>query len=110
MNRSSDHPPSPESNILSEPVDFDVRRLGRRLPRIEAPEGWVKRIDRRRVGKVSVGSINRISDLSKDAIEHRLDGFVFDGRAYLAKGAGRYQTYSEKTNYPWGGALSPSDL
>ena len=29
--------------------------LGRQLPRTAAPEGWVKRIDRRRVGKVWVG-------------------------------------------------------
>jgi integrase-like protein len=36
------------------PVDF-VRNLGRELPRTTAPEGWVKRIDRRRVGKVWVG-------------------------------------------------------
>src|SRR6202166_353347 len=36
------------------PVDF-VRNLGRQLPRTAAPEGWVKRIDRRRVGKVWVG-------------------------------------------------------
>ena len=36
------------------PVDF-VRSLGRQLPRTAAPEGWVKRIDRRRVGRVWVG-------------------------------------------------------
>ena len=36
------------------PVDF-VRNLGRQLPRTAAPEGWVKRIDRRRVGRVWVG-------------------------------------------------------
>src|ERR1700680_1211579 len=36
------------------PVDF-VRNLGRQLPRTTAPEGWVKRIDRRRVGRVWVG-------------------------------------------------------
>ena len=35
------------------PVDF-VRNLGRQLPRTAAPEGWVKRIDRRRVGRVWV--------------------------------------------------------
>jgi hypothetical protein len=32
-----------------------VRSLGRQLPRTAAPEGWVKRIDRRRVGRVWVG-------------------------------------------------------
>ena len=36
------------------PVDF-VRNLGRQLPRTAAPEGWVKRIDRRRAGRVWVG-------------------------------------------------------
>ena len=40
---------------LGEPVDFDVRGLGRRLPRTEAPEGWIKKIERRREGKVWVG-------------------------------------------------------
>ena len=35
-------------------VDF-VRGIGRQLPRKEAPEGWVKKIDRRRVGKAWVG-------------------------------------------------------
>src|ERR1700686_4055295 len=36
------------------PVDF-VRNLGRQLPRTAAPEGGVKRIDRRRVGRVWIG-------------------------------------------------------
>ena len=40
---------------LGEPVDFDVRGLGRQLPRTEAPEGWIKKIERRREGKVWVG-------------------------------------------------------
>ena len=40
---------------LGEPVDFDVKGLGRRLPRTEAPEGWIKKIERRREGKVWVG-------------------------------------------------------
>jgi hypothetical protein len=35
------------------PVDF-VRNLGRQLPRTAVPEGWVKRIDRRRIGRVWV--------------------------------------------------------
>ena len=43
--------PSP----LGPPVDFDVRRLGRQLPGTEAPEGWIKKIERRREGKVWVG-------------------------------------------------------
>jgi hypothetical protein len=32
-----------------------VRNLGRQLPRTAAPEGWLRRIDRRRVGTVWVG-------------------------------------------------------
>ena len=46
---------SPEASPLGEPVDFDVRGLGRRLPRTEAPEGWIKKIERHREGKVWVG-------------------------------------------------------
>jgi hypothetical protein len=46
---------SPEASPLGEPVDFDVRGLGRRLPRTEAPEGWIKKIERCREGKVWVG-------------------------------------------------------
>jgi hypothetical protein len=40
---------------LGEPVDFDIRGLGRRLPRTEAPEGWIKKVERQREGKVWVG-------------------------------------------------------
>jgi integrase len=40
---------------LGEPVDFDIRSLGRRLPRTEAPEGWIKKIERCREGRVWVG-------------------------------------------------------
>jgi hypothetical protein len=47
--------PVNERGSLGEPVDFDVRGLGRRLPRTEAPEGWIKRIERRRQGRVWVG-------------------------------------------------------
>ncbi len=50
----SDHPSTSSPSPLGLPVDF-VRSLGRRLPRTAAPEGWVRRIDRRRVGKVWVG-------------------------------------------------------
>jgi integrase len=38
-----------------QPLDFDIRGLGRRLPRTEAPEGWLKKIARSREGKVWVG-------------------------------------------------------
>ena len=44
-----------DSSSLGEPLDFDVRGLGRRLPRTDAPEGWLKKIARRREGKVWVG-------------------------------------------------------
>ena len=43
------------SGPLGEPVDFDIKRLGRRLPRMDAPEGWIKKVERRRQGKVWVG-------------------------------------------------------
>src|SRR6266498_5916075 len=46
--------PGPDPRPLGEPVDFEVRGLGRRLPRTEAPEGWIKKIERRE-GKVWVG-------------------------------------------------------
>jgi integrase len=43
------------SSPLGDPVDFDVKGLGRRLPRTDAPEGWIKKVERRRQGKVWVG-------------------------------------------------------
>ena len=49
--RSAEAEPDP----LGEPVDFDVGGLGRRVPRTEAPEGWIKKIGRCREGKVWVG-------------------------------------------------------
>jgi integrase len=51
----SARPRAVDANSLGEPVDFDVRGLGRRLPRTDAPEGWIKKIERRREGKVWVG-------------------------------------------------------
>ena len=36
-------------------LDFDIRGLGRRLPKAEAPEGWIRKIERRREGKVWIG-------------------------------------------------------
>jgi hypothetical protein len=50
----SSHPSANSPSPLGSPVDF-VRSLGRQLPRTEVPEGWGRRIDRRRVGKVWVG-------------------------------------------------------
>src|SRR5882762_8471357 len=37
------------------------------------------------------GFINNIVDLDAYAVEHGLDGFVVEGRAYLLKGSERYQ-------------------
>ena len=37
------------------PHDIDIKSGGRGLPRVEAPEGWVKKVDRAREGKVWVG-------------------------------------------------------
>jgi integrase len=48
-------PAETDASPLGEHIDFDVRGLGRRLPRTEAPEGWIKKIERRREGKVWVG-------------------------------------------------------
>ncbi len=50
-----DPPPEDGSSPLGQPVDFDVRGLGLRLPRVDAPEGWIKKVERRREGKVWVG-------------------------------------------------------
>ncbi len=40
---------------LVPPPEFKVQRLARGLPRIETPEGWIKKVDRARDGKVWVG-------------------------------------------------------
>ena len=40
---------------LVPPHDVDIKSVGRGLARVEAPEGWVKKIDRAREGKVWVG-------------------------------------------------------
>ncbi|WP_058161366.1 carbamoyltransferase C-terminal domain-containing protein [Pseudomonas aeruginosa] len=39
------------------------------------------------------GFINNIADLDAYSVEHGLDGFVVEGRAYLLKASQRYQTY-----------------
>jgi hydroxymethyl cephem carbamoyltransferase len=39
------------------------------------------------------GLINRMSDLSAYTVNHDLDGFVVEGRAYLLKAAKNYQAY-----------------
>jgi predicted NodU family carbamoyl transferase len=42
------------------------------------------------------GFINRIKDLSAYTMDHKLDGFVVDGRAYLLKGSSSYRTYLKR--------------
>jgi predicted NodU family carbamoyl transferase len=44
------------------------------------------------------GFINKIKDLSVYTMEHNLDGFVVEGRAYLLKRSDGYRTYLEKPN------------
>jgi predicted NodU family carbamoyl transferase len=44
------------------------------------------------------GFINNLSDLSVYAVEHQLDGFVVEGRAYLRKASEGYQAYLKMTN------------
>ena len=39
------------------------------------------------------GVINKIDDLSSYVIEHKLDGFVVEGRSYMLKSSSRYQAY-----------------
>jgi hypothetical protein len=39
-------------------LDVLIQSVGRGLPRVEAPEGWVKKVDRAREGKVWVGSFH----------------------------------------------------
>jgi integrase len=51
---STFHSPS-DVGSLGDPIDFDIRRLGRGMPNSQAPEGWIKKIERRREGKVWVG-------------------------------------------------------
>ena len=46
-------PPERSGLALVAPPDFAVRSIG--LPRVERPEGWVKKVDRVREGKVWVG-------------------------------------------------------
>ena len=53
------------------------------------------------------GFINKIRDLSAYAVEHNLDGFVVEGRAYLLKGSDGYRTYLKRPNC-LSGTVSPS--
>jgi predicted NodU family carbamoyl transferase len=46
------------------------------------------------------GFINNISDLDNYAVNHGLDGFVVEGRAYLLRESERYQTYLKMSGSP----------
>lgn len=48
-------PPDHKGPALVPPLDFDIRGLGPGWPRVEAPGGWVKKVERAREGKVWVG-------------------------------------------------------
>jgi len=39
------------------------------------------------------GFINKIADLSTYVVEHKLDGFVVEEKAYLLKSSSSYQAY-----------------
>jgi integrase len=41
--------------ILAQSLEIEIQRVGPGLPRVETPEGWVKKVDRAREGKVWVG-------------------------------------------------------
>jgi hypothetical protein len=48
--------PAPQKGpTLVPPTDLDIQSIGSGLARVEAPEGWVKKVDRAREGKVWVG-------------------------------------------------------
>ncbi len=55
------------------------------------------------------GFINKIKDLSAYAMEHNLDGFVIEGRAYLLKVSNSYQKYLKGPNRI-NGTVSPSHV
>jgi predicted NodU family carbamoyl transferase len=44
------------------------------------------------------GFINNIADLSAYTVEHKLDGFVVEGRSYMLKSSKNYQTYLSMPN------------
>jgi integrase len=48
-------PPEHKGPTLVSPGEFAIQSVGPSLPRVEAPEGWVKKIERAREGKVWVG-------------------------------------------------------
>jgi hypothetical protein len=48
-------PPEHKGPTLVQPIEFEIQSVGPSLPRVEAPEGWVKKVERAREGKVWVG-------------------------------------------------------
>lgn len=54
------------------------------------------------------GFINQIDDLSSYAINHKLDGFVIDGRSFILKSSRRYQAFLSMPRPKLGGnVVSP---
>jgi len=54
------------------------------------------------------GFINKIDDLSRYVIEHKLDGFVVEGRGYILKSSRSYQSYlSRLKNIATGKVMPP---
>jgi hypothetical protein len=51
----SPYPPKHKGPTLVPPIDLEIQSVEPGLPRVEAPEGWVKKIDRAREGRVWVG-------------------------------------------------------
>ena len=48
-------PPEHKGPTLVPPIEIEIQSVGPGLPRVEAPEGWVKKVERAREGKVWVG-------------------------------------------------------
>ena len=69
----SSQPLQSSTNPLGQPLDFDVRGLGRRVPRTDAPEGWVKKIERRE-GKVWVGFFPSLDDRREQSTRAHQEG------------------------------------
>lgn len=55
------------------------------------------------------GFINNIVDLDAYTLQHGLDGFVIEGRAYLLKSSSRYKAYAKVQGLAYG-ARSPSNV
>jgi predicted NodU family carbamoyl transferase len=57
------------------------------------------------------GFINKIADLSAYAVNHKLDGFVVEGRSYLLKSSRSYQAYLRMPNSMASGVrIDPASL